>query len=120
MSRPKHSSASNFAALLQEFFVERLMQQRAVSPQTIASYRDKAGAAGFAVSSVTDLTDEWQPILRERLAMYQALREEARSAGTPMGRDAFHQSYIRFVALIQQRKLGGARLVAEKPMPGSQ
>ena len=40
MSRPKHSSASNFAALLQEFFVERLMQQRAVSPQTIASYRD--------------------------------------------------------------------------------
>ncbi|MFL9988936.1 site-specific integrase [Paraburkholderia sediminicola] len=38
--RQSHSSSSNFAALLQEFFVERLMQQRAVSPQTIASYRD--------------------------------------------------------------------------------
>ena len=100
----------------------RLMWEgMAIQPlETIAGYRDKAGAAGFAVSSVTDLTDEWQPILRERLAMYQALREEARSAGTPMGRDSFHQSYIRFVALIQQRRLGGARLVAEKPMPGSQ
>lgn len=38
--RLSHSSSSNFATLLQEFFVERLMQQRAVSPQTIASYRD--------------------------------------------------------------------------------
>jgi integrase len=35
-SRPK----STFAPLLQAFFVERLMQQRAVSPQTISSYRD--------------------------------------------------------------------------------
>lgn len=38
--RHSHSSSSNFATLLQEFFVDRLMQQRAVSPQTIASYRD--------------------------------------------------------------------------------
>jgi site-specific recombinase XerD len=38
--RLSHPSSSNFATLLQEFFVERLMQQRAVSPQTIASYRD--------------------------------------------------------------------------------
>ena len=38
--RLSHCSSSNFATLLQEFFVERLMQQRAVSPQTIASYRD--------------------------------------------------------------------------------
>jgi sarcosine/dimethylglycine N-methyltransferase len=66
------------------------------------------------------LTDEWGPILKDRLAMYQRLREEARQAGTPMGHDAFHQSYIRFVALIQEHKLGGARLVAEKPMPRSQ
>ncbi|WP_081716373.1 tyrosine-type recombinase/integrase, partial [Paraburkholderia mimosarum] len=38
--RHSHSSSPNFATLLQEFFVDRLMQQRAVSPQTIASYRD--------------------------------------------------------------------------------
>jgi len=35
-ARPK----STFSPLLQAFFVERLIQQRAVSPQTIASYRD--------------------------------------------------------------------------------
>ena len=46
--------------------------------------------------------------------MYQRLREEARKAGTPMGHDAFHQSYIRFVELIQQRKLGGVRIAASK------
>jgi hypothetical protein len=37
-----------------------------------------------------------------------------------MGHDAFHQSYIRFVALVQERKLGGIRLVAEKRKPDTQ
>ena len=45
---------------------------------------------------------------------YQRLREEARQAGTPMGHDAFHKSYIRFVELIQRRKMGGVRIVASK------
>jgi integrase/recombinase XerD len=31
---------SNFPALLQQFFVERLIQQRNASPRTVASYRD--------------------------------------------------------------------------------
>jgi sarcosine/dimethylglycine N-methyltransferase len=31
-----------------------------------------------------------------------------------MGHDAFHESYIRFVDLIQERKLGGVRIVAAK------
>jgi site-specific recombinase XerC len=30
----------NFAALLERFFTQRLMQQRQVSPHTIRSYRD--------------------------------------------------------------------------------
>jgi sarcosine/dimethylglycine N-methyltransferase len=82
--------------------------------ETIASYRDKVTSAGFKLVSAADLTEEWRPILRDRLAMYQRLREEARLAGTPMGHDAFHESYIRFVALIQDRKLGGIRLIAER------
>jgi hypothetical protein len=69
---------------------------------------------GLKVLSVTDLTEEWRPILNERLAMYQRLREEARQSGTPVGHDAFHESYIRFVDLIQQRKLGGVKIVANK------
>jgi hypothetical protein len=30
----------NFAALLERFFTQRLMQQRQASPHTITSYRD--------------------------------------------------------------------------------
>jgi len=69
---------------------------------------------GLNLLSVIDLTEEWRPILKERLGMYQRLREEARQSGTPMGHDAFHDSYIRFVDLVQQRKLGGVRILALK------
>jgi sarcosine/dimethylglycine N-methyltransferase len=87
----------------------------AIQPlRTIASYRRLVESSGLKVLSTTDLTVEWGPILKERLAMYQKLRDDARQAGTPMGHDAFHLSYIRFVELIQQRKLGGVRIVAAK------
>jgi sarcosine/dimethylglycine N-methyltransferase len=46
--------------------------------------------------------------------MYQRLREEARQAAAPMGHDPFHKSYVRFIELIQERKLGGVRMVATK------
>jgi sarcosine/dimethylglycine N-methyltransferase len=82
--------------------------------QNILSYRTQVEAAGFDVISLTDLTSEWGPILKDRLAMYQRLRDEALKAGTPIGHDAFHESYIRFVDLIQKRELGGVRIVAEK------
>ncbi|WP_289294505.1 class I SAM-dependent methyltransferase [uncultured Reyranella sp.] len=87
----------------------------AIQPlETLATYGELARAAGFRVEAATDLTEEWGPILKQRLAMYQRLREEARVAGTPMGHDAFHESYIRFVDLITKRELGGIRLVAVK------
>jgi sarcosine/dimethylglycine N-methyltransferase len=87
----------------------------AIQPlETLSSYGDIAKDAGFRVQAATDLTDEWGPILQQRLAMYQRLREEARQAGTPMGHDAFHESYIRFVELVLRRDLGGIRLVAVK------
>ncbi len=87
----------------------------AIQPlETLASYGAIARAAGFRVEAATDLTEAWGPILEQRLAMYQRLREEARAAGTPMGHDAFHESYIRFVELITQRELGGIRLIAVK------
>jgi cyclopropane fatty-acyl-phospholipid synthase-like methyltransferase len=87
----------------------------AIQPlRSISDYRHLVENSGFRVRSATDLTDEWGPILEERLAMYQRLREEARQGGTPTGHDAFHRSYVRFVELIQQRKLGGIRIVAVK------
>jgi SAM-dependent methyltransferase len=87
----------------------------AIQPlRSIPDYRRLVEGTGLKVLSVTDLTDEWGPILKDRLAMYQRLREEARQAGTPLGHDGFHESYIRFVELVQQRKLGGIRIVATK------
>jgi len=87
----------------------------AIQPlETLSSYVDIVREAGFRVQTAADLTEEWGPILEQRLAMYQRLREEARRAGTPMGHDAFHESYVRFVELILRRDLGGIRLVAVK------
>ncbi len=87
----------------------------AIQPlRSISDYCHLVESSGLRVLSATDLTDEWGPILKERLAMYQRLREEARQAGTPTGHDAFHRSYVRFVELIQQHKLGGIRIVALK------
>ncbi|MDR3489934.1 MAG: methyltransferase domain-containing protein [Bradyrhizobium sp.] len=87
----------------------------AIQPlRSIPEYRNLVESVGLRVISSKDLTEDWEPILKERLAMYQRLREEARQAGTPMGHDAFHKSYIRFVELIQERKMGGVRIVATK------
>jgi ubiquinone/menaquinone biosynthesis C-methylase UbiE len=82
--------------------------------QSVASYRALLAQAGFRIVSVDDLTTEWGVILAERLAMYRKLREDAERAGTPAGHDAFHESYVRFVVLVQERALGGARFTAEK------
>ena len=82
--------------------------------RSIPDYCGLVESSGLRVLSKDDLTDDWGPILKERLAMYQRLREEARQAGTPVGHDAFHKSYVRFVELIQQRKMGSVRIVAVK------
>ncbi len=84
--------------------------------QTTGGYRALLEAAGFSEPSVDDVTQAWGAILAERLAMYQSLRAEAERAGTPSGHDAFHRSYVRFVALVQSGDLGGARFAATKPL----
>jgi sarcosine/dimethylglycine N-methyltransferase len=82
--------------------------------QSVTSYRALLERAGLRIVAVDDLTAEWGVILAERLAMYRRLREEAERAGTPPGHDAFHLSYVRFVALVQAGELGGARFTAER------
>jgi sarcosine/dimethylglycine N-methyltransferase len=91
----------------------------AQSLQGVASYRALLQRAGFHIVAVEDLTAEWGVVLAERLAMYRRLREEAERAGTPPGHDAFHESYVRFVALVQAGELGGARFTAEKVPRGA-
>jgi len=92
-----------------------LWEGMAIQPlRSITEYRSLVESVGFRVISATDLTEEWGSILKERLAMYQLLREEARQAGTPMGHEAFHESYIRFVDLAQERKMGCIRILVTK------
>lgn len=82
---------------------------------SLPTYAELIGSVGFTANSVDDLTDEWAVILRHRLAMYQKLREEAQKAGTPAGHDAFYESYVRFVDLVNGAILGGGRFAGQKP-----
>ena len=81
----------------------------------LQAYADLIRGAGFTVNSVEDLTVAWGVILKQRLAMYRKLREEAQAAGTPAGHDALYKSYVRFVDLVNDAALGGGRFVGEKP-----
>ena len=80
----------------------------------IPAYTKLIEAAGFTVTSIDDLTADWAEILKARLAMYQKLRGETRAAGTVSGHDAFYESYVRFVELVSEGTLGGARFAGVK------
>lgn len=82
---------------------------------SLENYSELVRAAGFTVLSVEDLTADWGVILKQRLAMYKKLHEEARQAGTPAGHDAFYESYVRLVELVNGAMLGGGRISGEKP-----
>lgn len=71
--------------------------------------------AGFVVEAIEDATDAWGPILADRLRMFRKLRGEAQQAGAPAGHDAFYESYVLFVDLVQAKRMGGARFSAVKP-----
>ncbi|MEM7191188.1 MAG: methyltransferase domain-containing protein [Pseudomonadota bacterium] len=71
--------------------------------------------AGFGTIETEDLSAEWAEVLRERLAMYMALREETEAAGTPTGDTWFHRAYPRFVELITAGGLGGILIKGTRP-----
>jgi vacuolar-type H+-ATPase catalytic subunit A/Vma1 len=79
------------------------------------TYAELIKKVGFTVNSIEDLTADWAVILKQRLAMYIKLREETQQAGTPAGHDAFYESYVRFVDLVNESVLGGGRFAGEKP-----
>ena len=81
----------------------------------LPTYAGLVRGAGFVVDAVEDLTAEWSEILVHRLAMYRKLREETRAAGAPAGHDAFYESYVRLVDLVNEAVLGGGRFSGQKP-----
>jgi sarcosine/dimethylglycine N-methyltransferase len=81
----------------------------------LQAYAELMGNAGFVTNSVEDLTPDWAVILRHRLEMYRRLRAEAQEAKAPAGHDAFYESYVRFVDLVNEGRLGGGRFMGHKP-----
>jgi ubiquinone/menaquinone biosynthesis C-methylase UbiE len=82
----------------------------------LPAYAGLVRGAGFVVNAVEDLTAEWSEILVHRLAMYRKLREETQAAGAPAGHDAFYESYVRLVDLVNEAVLGGGRFSGQKPV----
>jgi SAM-dependent methyltransferase len=81
----------------------------------LADYCAIVAGAGFAPVEAEDLSDQWRIILRARLEMYRGMEAETvASFGTARHR-AFVAGYEQFIARIEGRKLGGARIVATKP-----
>ena len=81
----------------------------AVTLQSLDGYRALLGRVGFRGVEAEDLTDEWRAILRERLTMYRALREDTvRRLGEARYRE-YDALYAFFVGLVEAGKLGGGR-----------
>jgi SAM-dependent methyltransferase len=81
----------------------------AVTLQSLPGYRVLLGRAGFHAVTSEDLSEEWRPILRERLAMYRGMRHSmVRRLGERRYAE-YDQLYTFFVGLVEAGKLGGGR-----------
>ena len=120
----------SFAALVQAFFVEHLTQQRALSPQTIAAYRDAFMLfLGFAETrlsrpsatiTLADITPELILAFLDHLE-----RERHNSARSRNARLAALRSFLKFAAhrdvsslQVIERALGVPTKRFERPMLG--
>jgi sarcosine/dimethylglycine N-methyltransferase len=81
----------------------------AVTLQTLDGYRALLGRTGFRSVEGEDLSDEWRPILRERLRMYRSMRADLTRRFGDRGYREYDQLYTFFVELVESGKLGGGR-----------
>ncbi|HSE94069.1 MAG TPA: methyltransferase domain-containing protein [Methylomirabilota bacterium] len=86
----------------------------ATTLQGLDGYRQLLGAAGFTGIEAEDLTDEWRPILRARLEMYRALREDTAARFGEAWYREYQQVYGFFIGLVEAGKLGGGRFTATR------
>jgi len=84
----------------------------ATTLQTLDTYRALLGAAGFGGITAEDLADEWRAVLRARLEMFRAMREETVARLGQARYTEYDQLYAFFVGLIEAGKLGGGRFSA--------
>jgi sarcosine/dimethylglycine N-methyltransferase len=86
----------------------------ATTLQSLDGYRALLGAAGFRAVSVEDLADDWRAILRGRLQMFRAMREETIARLGEARYREYDQLHAFFVGLIEAGKLGGGRFGATR------
>jgi hypothetical protein len=81
----------------------------AVTLQSLDGYRALLGRAGFRGVESEDLSEAWRPMLRERLAMYRAMRDDLTGRLGERRYQEYEQLYTFFVSLVEAGKLGGGR-----------
>ena len=86
----------------------------ATTLQTLDGYRALLGRAGFTAVEAEDLSDEWRMILRARLAMYRALRDDTVARLGEARYREYDELYAFFVGLVEAGKLGGGRFSATR------
>ena len=84
----------------------------AVTLQSMEGYRLRLARAGFGSIDAEDVSPHWIGILRDRLVMYRAMREQTIARLGPARYDEYNQLYAFFVGLVEGGKLGGARFSA--------
>jgi site-specific recombinase XerD len=99
----RRSASPSFPALVQEFFTEHLVQQRALSPRTVASYRDAFSLLlGFAEQHLGKSPTALQlaDLGRELLASFldHLERDRHNSVRSRNARLAAVRSFLKFVA----------------------
>jgi sarcosine/dimethylglycine N-methyltransferase len=86
----------------------------ATTLQTLASYRTLLGRAGFGAVVAEDLADEWRAVLRARLEMFRAMRQDTVARLGEARYREYDELYAFFVGLIEAGKLGGGRFSASR------
>ncbi len=79
---------------------------------SVDEYETLLQEAGFRVDSVTDLSELWQDILKDRLRMFRSLEDETVKRFGQSRHDTYISNYEFFVERIASADLGGARIIA--------
>ena len=89
---------------------ERLAEWMAAATlQSLEGYRALLGRAGFVRVEAEDLSDEWRPLVRARLAAFRAMRRDAAARLGETRAGDYEQLLAFFVGLVEDGKLGGGR-----------
>lgn len=94
---------------------ERLWRWMAATAlQTLDGYRALLGRAGFVAVEAEDCSDAWRHILRARLQVYRAMRDDTVGRLGRARYEEYDRLYAFFVGLVEAGKLGGGRFSATR------